>query len=353
MNQFYRQQPQPRKHRIIRFALLIAIGALSYFLFQGIFPETTPSAQPPAVVGDEVNQENVFVIEKGEGVGVIAVHLEEREFISSAFWFKAYVLMKGLQGKVLAGTYILEKDWNLGKIVNVLSTGPLSNERVVTFLEGWTAKEMNEHVKTEEITTDESFITLVNNPGEIIQKYEFLEGVTQLEGFLFPDTYRIFKDAAVEDVIVRMLDEFDSRLTTEMRAEIKNQNREVYDVVIMASILEREVRTLEDRKKVTDLILRRIDAGIPLQMDSTVNYVTGKDTPAISLDDTRLNSPYNTYKYGGLPPGPISNPSIESLTAAIYPEDNPYWYFLNAKDGTTIFSKDFEEHKLNKSKYLR
>lgn len=352
MTEFYRQQQQPRKHRIVRFGLLVVIGALSFILFRGIFPENV-STPPPDISIEEVNQENIFIIEKGEGVGTIAVHLEEQGFIDSAFWFKTYVWMKGLQSKVLAGTYILEKDWNLGKIVNVLSTGPLSNERVVTFLEGWTAQEMDEYVQGQEIASDDSFLAVVKSPGELIQEYGFLEGVTQLEGFLFPDTYRVFKDATGEDIVRRMLDEFDIRFTQQMRDDVKSQNRDIYDVVIMASILEREVRTLEDRKKVADLILRRMGAGIPLQMDSTVNYVTGKDTPAISLDDTRLDSPYNTYKYGGLPPGPISNPSIESLTAAIYPKDNPYWYFLNAPDGETIFSKDFEEHKVNKSKYLR
>ncbi len=120
----------------------------------------------------------------------------------------------------------------------------------------------------------------------------------------------------------------------------------------MASIIEKEARG-NDMEKVADIFWRRIDEGIALQSDATVNYATGKYETQPSLDDLEINSPYNTYKYRGLPAGPIGNPGLGAIRAAVYPEANDYWFFLHAKDGETIYSKNFEEHKINKAKYLR
>ena len=120
----------------------------------------------------------------------------------------------------------------------------------------------------------------------------------------------------------------------------------------MASILEDELRTDRDRAKAADLFWRRLDIGMALQSDATVNYVTGKGRAQPSIEDTKVDSPYNTYKYPGLPPGPIGNPGVSAIRAAVSPEPNTFLYYLSAPDGTTYFAETYEQHLANKAKYL-
>ena len=121
----------------------------------------------------------------------------------------------------------------------------------------------------------------------------------------------------------------------------------------IASLLEKEVQTLQDKKMVAGVLLNRLQVGMPLQVDATINYITKKQTTCISKEDTQIDSPYNTYRYAGLPLGPICNPGIESIKAAIYPDINSHWYYLSTSEGETIFSKTLEEHNIAKAKYLK
>src|SRR3989344_5820845 len=306
-----------KKHHRKRtqYILLVIIVVLGLGVF---FVSGNKDSQPndaPAV------EENRFIIEQGEGVSVIAKRLKQAGYIESEFWFKTYIVLKGLQTKLLAGTYALEQGWSLGKIANVLSTGPLSNERVITTIEGWEISDINDYLVTQSAVKGSEFLDIVfadsGIPQSLRQVFPVLADApanASLEGYLFPNTYRIFKDATAKDIVNRMIGEFDVVMTGDMRADIASQEKTIFEIVTMASLLERDVRTPEDKKN---------------------------------------DSPYNTYKYRGLPPGPISNPGIDSLEAAVYPTKNEYWYFLSASDGTTIFSKNFEEHKRNKVKYLR
>jgi UPF0755 protein len=185
--------------------------------------------------------------------------------------------------------------------------------------------------------------------------YEFLKdkpGGGNLEGFLFPDTYIFFKDASAVSIINRMLLNFDEKLSGEMKGDIEKSGHSIYEVVTMASILEKEVKTKEDMKIASGIFWDRMEFGMPLQSCATVAYVLGKEKKQYSYDDTRTPSPYNTYINKGLPPGPIDNPGINALNAAIYPTKTDYIYFLtDPETGKTIFSKTIEEHEANKVKY--
>ena len=150
-----------------------------------------------------------------------------------------------------------------------------------------------------------------------------------------------------------MLDNFEVKFTDQMKEDAKNGNMSIYEIVTLASIIEKEVRTEEDRKIVAGIFYDRLNNNVGLQSDATVNYVTGKQALQPSADDIEVDSPYNTYKYRGLPPGPISNPSLSAIKAAIYPEKSDYFYFLTKQDGTTVFSKTYEEHLENKRKFLQ
>ncbi|MDP3770941.1 MAG: endolytic transglycosylase MltG, partial [bacterium] len=174
-----------------------------------------------------------------------------------------------------------------------------------------------------------------------------------LEGYLFPDTYRVYADATVEDIVRKMLENFDRKLTPELREEITKSNRSLHQIVTMASIVEAEIANHDDRPTAAGLLWKRRDRGMLLQVDASVNYVTGKHDPRVSREDTAADSSYNTYKYPGLPRGPIGNPGTSAILAALRPKESPYWFFLTTKDGKTVFSRTLEEHNINVQRHLR
>lgn len=173
------------------------------------------------------------------------------------------------------------------------------------------------------------------------------------EGFVFPDTYRIYKDAKPEEILEKIFENLDKKITLEMKEEIKRQNKTFFEILTMASIVEKEALDFESMARVADIFWRRLNMKWALQSCATVNYITGKTTPAVSLEDTQIDSPYNTYKYRGLPPGPIANPGLKAIKAVIYPEKNDYWYFLSDKQGNIYYSKTLDQHNIYKAKYLK
>ena len=147
-----------------------------------------------------------------------------------------------------------------------------------------------------------------------------------------------------------MLSNFERKMIPELKSQMQEKGKSVFEIITMASMLEKEVRSLEDKKIVSGILWKRMEAGMPLQIDATVNYITDKSDPGVSIKDTKIDSPYNTYKYPGLPKGPISNPGMDSIIAALEPIKTSYWFYLS--DGTTHFSKTLQEHAANKAKYL-
>lgn len=312
--------------------------------------------------------EKIFVIVKGEGVHEISQHLKEQNFIKNKFFFETYVWLKGVQSNFKAGEHKLKQSMRMREIVAILTSVGKTNERDIKILEGWNNREIANYLEQAGVVSKEVFLEAVKNYELGIMNYEFLndrpEGAT-LEGYLFPDTYKIYKELPVEflgdedkdaataqHIIKKMLFNFDQKLSTDLRDEIVRQKKTVFEVITMASIVEKEARG-EDMAIASDIFWRRIKEGIPLQSDATVNYATGKYETQPSYDDLKIDSAHNTYKYRGLPEGPIGNPSIEAIRAAIYPKANDYWFFLTADDGQMIYSKNFDEHKANKFKYLK
>ena len=180
------------------------------------------------------------------------------------------------------------------------------------------------------------------------------EANVSYEGYLFPDTYQVYADAKVEDVLKRIFDNLEEKITSETRAEIKRQNKTFFEVLIMASLLEEEVKDESDRAKVADILWRRLARGWALQVDSSVHYAVNRTGTVFTTSKERqVDSLYNTYKYPGLPLGPISNPGLLAIKAALYPSPNNYWYFLSDEEGKIHYARTLEEHNLNKAKYLR
>ena len=295
-------------------------------------------------------------ITEGEGVKEIGQQLADAQLVKSKYYFDYYIWKTGSRGKIKAGKYELKGTMTIPEIVQILSLGEIvSNEVKVTFPEGTSAQGMADILKQKGFDGDTFLADVKSGSGITAGNYTFLKNAPQkanLEGFLFPDTYIFFKDAKPEEIADRMLQNFDEKLTPQMRQDIQNQGKNIFDIVTMASILEKEVRTADDMKIASGIFWDRISVGMPLQSCATVAYVLGTEKKQYSIADTQTPSPYNTYLVKGLPPGPIDNPGMNSILAAIYPTKTDYNYFLSdPATGKTIFSRTLEEHAANKAKY--
>lgn len=301
-----------------------------------------------------------FTVAKGEGVKLVADNLHDRRLIDNPLAWTIYVMASGLRSSLLPGEYELNSSMTGRQIARTITNDLTARKEVtVKILEGWTAVEIASQLEKQGVLPADDFQAIAKVPDSrtIVQDtyYEFLTdkpSTAGMDGFLFPDTYRFFQQATPTSVLRKFLDNFNQKLKPETRSKIKTSGRTYYQTVIMASILEKELKTDVDRAMAADIFWRRLDIGMALQSDATVNYVTGKGRLRPSLEDIQVNSLYNTYKYPGLPPGPIGNPGLSAIRAAANPQANEYWYYLSGQDGKTHYAKTLEEHNRNKQLYL-
>lgn len=299
-----------------------------------------------------------FEIKQGEGVRDIADNLEKNGLITGEDFFKIYLWKSDFGSKLKAGTYQISPKMNIPQMVDIFTHGESgfkSNEIRVVVTEGSSDRDILDKLRQAGLISDNQKLEDVSIN---LSGYNFLSdrpADSDLQGYLFPDTYNFYKDASLADIMGKMLDNFDKKLTDEMRQDIRKQNKNVHDIIIMASIIEKESPDKEDMPVIAGVFYNRLDVDMPLQSDATINYITGDNNPTPTGEDIAVDSPYNTYKNKGLPPAPICNPGIEAIKAAIYPAKTDYMYFLMAQNGErkTVFSKTYEEHLQNKAKYLK
>jgi len=279
----------------------------------------------------------VILIEEGSTLQQVANHLEEKGVIKSATVFSglAKVLMNG-RG-VIAGDYFFEEKCSVIKVVwrTISATYGITPTRI-TFVEGLTVYDIANLMKKEFPRFD---------------KEEFLEIAQEEEGFLFPDTYYFLPSVTPQSVISTMKDNFYKRIE-EISEKIDGFDKDIREIVIMASILEKEARTLKSKRMIAGILWSRIEIDMPLQVDAVFPYIIGKNTFQLSLEDLKVDSPYNTYTNKGLPIGPIANPSLWSLLATVTPIDSDYLFYLSDMSGNMHYAVDFEQHKSNKRLYL-
>lgn len=300
--------------------------------------------------------------DKGESASNIARELQAAGIIKNKFYFLLYVFKTQSVSKLQAGKYAFSPSMSIPKIVDKMVKGEIARMEI-TIPEGFRNLQIQARIndtfkkKKDEIEINEFKVN------DFSKEYSFLSDAPKnlsLEGYLFPDTYsfsddkKMANDEIAKEVVTEMLKNFDGKLTPDLKKEIKIQKKTIFEIVTMASILEKEVKTKEDRKIVSGIFWDRIKSKIPLESCATIAYVLGQEKKQYSFQDTRVRSPYNTYLNQGLPEGPISNPGIESIKAAIYPTKTKYGYFLtDPKTGKTIFSSSLAEHNKNKVKYLK
>lgn len=326
--------------KITAAASAVSLLGFSLFFFRVLFNPVFPAKTTVSP----------FTVGKGDNLFKIAASLENKGFISDKLVFSAYVLFKRKYNVLQAGTYLLSSASSTKEIADAIIEGDTALV-TVTIPEGLTMQQTEERLK-------ELGAIQINNQkaGQWKSEFDFLQSVpkdSSLEGFLFPDTYHFPYGLETEGVTRSMLENFGQKMTDKMKAEIENQKKTIFEIVIMASLIEKEVNTQDDRRIVSGILWKRIRAKVPLQVDATIAYITGKKTSKISKAETLIDSPYNTYKYRGLPLGPISNPGTDSILAAIHPEESDFWFYLSTPDGTTVFSRTLEEHNRAKVKYLK
>lgn len=306
------------------------------------------------VPANESKQEIIFKVSLGDNAEIISNKLEQLGLIKSAAFFQFYVWQDEIQNKLQAGEYVFDTGMSIKEIANKLASGKINNrERTIKILEGWTIADIDEYLNEQKIIEAGDFVQLSKKaPAEFALIKLPVE--VDLEGYLFPDTYRIFNDASTQDIINKLLNTFENKISPTILEEIKKQEKTVHEVITLASIIEKEVRSEQDMALVSGVLQKRLKIDMPLEVDSSINYVTGKNTPSVDYADLQIDSPYNTYKNYGLPPGPISNPGLAAIRAAIHPKESEFLFYLNRQDsGETIFSKTYDEHLANKYKYLK
>lgn len=341
-----RRRKKTRKFSTV-FALFIAIIVLfSAYVHHNIYT-------PP----DKGNTESVSVIiRRGETARQISQNFKDKGLIKNSAIFYGYVRLQGSAENIIAGRYILNKGMNMPEIVEAIKT-PSRSETVLTVQEGLTVEDIDNRLVELNLISPGAFNQSVKQFSDydsywFLKKEDIASLDYPLEGYLYPDTY--FLDSAnfqSEHLIHRMLGNFERKFEP-LRPFFEQQNRSMHEIITMASILQREVRTKKDYAKVAGLLWKRLDSNWHLGADATIIYVTRRNT--ITAADLQIDSAYNTRRYIGMPPGPICNPDVEYTEAALKPVESEYWYYLTTLDtGEVIYSRTNEEHNANKFKYLR
>ena len=334
-----------QKYKIYLISAAIALGVLLITLILSLVYYFHFLNTPVNKSASEI----VFVVTKGDGVRKVSANLETQKIISNDFVFLTYLKLSGLSTSIQAGDYKLSGAMSPRTVADILTKGKVASKKI-TIPEGWTIDDIGTYLEKQGVTSKGDFETAAKKNYD----YDFLADKPadqSLEGYLFPDTYQISVTANAEDIVKLMLTTFGEKLTSDTRAAIKGSGMSTYEVVTLASVVEREVSKPEDRKVVSGIFLNRLDSGMALQSDATVQYVLKSDKKRFSYDESRVQSPYNTYVVPGLPLGPIGNPGIDSVMAVLYPERTSYMYFLSA-DGTTYYSRTLGEHEEKVAKYL-
>ncbi len=302
---------------------VILLAGLLYFLF------APPSDFPRGYMVD---------IHSGQSLTEIGITLKNAHLIRSASVFNMLMISLNHEHDAVSGMYLFKQPVNVYEIAKRISGGDFGFPvKKVTIPEGTTIKEIS-------LLIPKDFVNF--------SVKTFIASTTKKEGYLFPVTYFFPTNANAGDVIKRLSDTFDEKMTP-LRADILISNRTEKDVITMASILEEEALTTEDRKIIAGILWKRIKIGMRLQVDAPLDYERGKNTFELTLADLKKDSPYNTYTRKGLPPTPISNPGLDAINSAIYPTETKYFYYLSDKKGIMHYAETYDQHLVNKRKYLR
>jgi UPF0755 protein len=335
---------------------LIILMWIGFFVFQSRAYNSQKSTS---------NVTQIFEISKNQGAKEIGFNLEKEDLIKSRYYFYYHIKREDLANQIKAGEYELSPNMNIAEIVEKITKGEIKEEyQKLVVPEGFTNAKIVARLEKIDENLAQEFNKIISckypvdsefSCQKLAQEYSFLGDLptgVDIEGYLFPDTYFIYPEDDALKLVEKFLDNFQSKIDSLGLGELENNERDLHQILTLASIVEKEVRSEEDMKTVAGIFWKRVEDEYLLQSCATLAYILGEDKTQYSYEDTQINSVYNTYLNPGLPPGPVSNPGSNAIQASINPEENDYYYFLSdPKTGKTIFSKTLEEHNLNKVRY--
>lgn len=310
---------------IIITAIILIFGLLYYFLI---------------IPSDDFPLNTMYSIEERQTLTLIADEAKKKDIVKSTLVLKILTLLFSKNGGAISGDYILNKKENVFEIAERFATGDYRLSSVkVTFPEGLNVYEMAEILSKKKEFRN-------------FNKEDFIRLTKDKEGYLYPDTYFFLPNIKSAQIIETMETNFSKKIST-IQKDIRGFEKTFEEILTMASILEKEVSKTEDRKIVAGILWKRIKIGIPLQVDAVFPYITQKKDRTITREDLKIDSPYNTYLNKGLPPRPISNPSLDAIISAVNPIETKYFFYISDKKGITHFAKTLKEHNDNIDIYLR
>lgn len=335
-----RSQSRFRKF-LLTMVILIAIGC---FFGKNYYKSSLKAMNP-----ENPTEINVS-IPAHSSVQEIAKILKEDGLIKNSVIFNFVLTKENLRSKLKAGEYILSTDMNLDDILSNISKGTRDMDVIkFTIPEGYEMQQIAEKLTNEEIVDKDVFLNLVVDKSNFEDRFMFLKDLNNgqnLEGFLFPSTYEVYDDVSEEEVIEKMLSQFEQIYISEIEPRISESNFDLNEIVTLASMVEREAKVDKERPIMAGVFYNRLNIDMLLQVDATVQYALGERKERLLYKDLEVDSPYNTYLYKGLPPGPISAPGKISIIAAINPSDVDYLFYVLKNDGSGehTFTKTYEEH---------
>lgn len=289
------------------------------------------------------DEDTVFIrVEPGMSSSDIGKLLIDKGVIDSKISFWWNVKKAGADSKLQTGLFEFHKNMDVNDVIYNLMNGKISTVKVV-IPEGFSVPQIAKRLSDSGLVDEKEFLNLAKTYAPYDYIEERKDADYRIEGFLFPATYEFGTDLTAEDIMKAMAENFDSRLTADMRARAKAQKMSIYDMVTLASMVEKEARYDEDRPIIAQVFHKRLSIDMPLQSDTTITYLIGaKDD--VSIADTKVSSPYNTYQNYGLPPGPIACPGTDAMEAVLYPANTNYLYFVADRDGHNHYSTNYNEH---------
>lgn len=322
---------------MVRFLfLLMFLGTVTFIAL--VLAADRPLSTDPAALSKVVR------IPQGYSASQIVTLLEEEGIIANPTLFRFLLKVERAEQKLQAGSYLLSAQMRPLEIIEHLRSGRVATVRVV-IPEGFQIKQIAAVLAERGLADAERFIELASNAHLVFGENLPLDlPIPSLEGYLFPDTYYFSEGQREEDLIGQMVERFLQVTGENIVPLLEHSPFTLHEVVTLASIVEREIMVDYERPLVASVYLNRLAIDMPLQADPTVRYVTEEERPRVLYRDLEIDSPYNTYRYRGLPPGPIASPGLASMLAVLNPADTDYLFFLSRGDGTHEFTRTYSEH---------
>jgi UPF0755 protein len=331
--------------RLLIWLFIIAVAVVGAIAARIAIAETRPYK-------GYADSEQFVEIPQGSGPASIAKRLVDAGIIRDTLGFRFEITRSGVGRRLQAGEYRFDSPMTVQEVVAKIARGDVYLVPI-TFREGLTIREVAALFEAKGLGTAAEFLAVASD-GQLIRDVD--PAAHDLEGYLFPDTYATVRHTTAGDLVPRMVSSFEKALTPDIRAAATARGLSVRALVTLASIVEKETGKPEERPLVAAVYSKRLRIGMPLQCDPTVIYALQRADRYhgnLTHENMQIDSPYNTYRYAGLPPGPIANPGRASLEAAAHPADVPYLYFVARGDGSHVFASSLEEHNRNVDEYQR